>query len=1042
MAINHHIKSQVFDTSFLGNQQDSHALYIRIKSLYYDAILKVIEDCFDEFDEEDFNLNIDRIELDLGNIRFDEIESEMPIILRSVLMEKLKDFFVHKKGIIKRRKLTLEHEEIVINFLRNGYVEWNNSDFVEEALKDCLQSGSINRILSVIRKDERARNRFLKRISKKEIINLIQLIEPDNKVFIEAFHLHLTNQEFMNKASVRSDVNRSVTLWSIMLNYLVSQRDSIFNATEFVKHVIKTVALKYNISFISLIDYLLIETTSISNGYKNELHRILLHIGDDLKIKISRKGRVSKLKKHNFIEDFFIAFEQRNSFEFLKKYSKSVLSEIIYQHKSRFTEEVLNLSEKSLFFDAIVKYYDRSITDQVTAVLEPLGAGRIFDIHESLFIIQDSEQLMNEASKGFQEIIWKVTMMILSANRGSRFNEKTFFIHLIKETAAHYNLSYQQLMRTMKTACSRLSGSAEDFGHFVSLLDEVYLEEFGYEESLVLVEEQLTNIETNALDELNLFKVLKNKSLYVSVSSWKLRHLIDNFFGAHISSNSWKLLWSYLDQLPQLYKFFTATSNEHFKLMIHKIEADQDTVRAHEVISNVITKLFSPSHKSYLVSLDVELFQLLLINNRKSLNHAELVSLLLLNIMPTLPVSAKLFLRQLKLEKLSTDLKRVIVSNEERITESHDPYFSEDYKSNAVLLLKGIEHDFGILGFSDIVQFVTHIANSDTSLTLTLFTSLNKHEVRSVVKRLTAPLLTLLVEIFEAPLYFHFSNFIRLSTDKLKSESHPKTEELIIEFKKAIIVSTFNKAKFQLAPLVNKLYAIIKNHQADCLFQIPTMTLPLYGNINNHINEIESKVSKELLRFSSSENEEKILLKELIQIEEKIENETVDEPLFIHNAGLVLLHPYLAHLFERAGFFRDGKFKSNRARKEAVLFLNYILLNDANYVEENLTLNKILCGLNVSEIIDFDLEITTELADTASSLLDAFTGHWSSISNSTHDGLRGGWFWREGKLLITEDSFELTVEQKAYDILMDQLPFTLSPVVCSWMKNPLNINWR
>jgi len=156
----------------------------------------------------------------------------------------------------------------------------------------------------------------------------------------------------------------------------------------------------------------------------------------------------------------------------------------------------------------------------------------------------------------------------------------------------------------------------------------------------------------------------------------------------------------------------------------------------------------------------------------------------------------------------------------------------------------------------------------------------------------------------------------------------------------------------------------------------------------------------------------------------------------------VLLHPYLSHLFERGGFFLDGDFVDDTARKKAAIYLNFIVKNSNNYEEEHLVINKILTGLCISEIVDFEYEIPEELVLLSEGLLDAFIGQWNKISNSTHDGVRGGWFWRKGKLIVSDEKYELTVEQKAYDILMDQLPFTLSPVKYSWMKKPLIINWR
>ena len=135
----------------------------------------------------------------------------------------------------------------------------------------------------------------------------------------------------------------------------------------------------------------------------------------------------------------------------------------------------------------------------------------------------------------------------------------------------------------------------------------------------------------NVLGEVDLFKVLNSKSLYDSISTWKLQYLIDDFFKSDIRSNSWDLLWDALTSLNDLYKFFIAASEQQFEMLMKKINASSDVVDAHKQMSDIITKLFSPSHKSYLVSLDVELFHLLLKSRIKPVSQSELFVQLISN---------------------------------------------------------------------------------------------------------------------------------------------------------------------------------------------------------------------------------------------------------------------------------------------------------------------------------------------------------------------------------------------------------------------------
>ena len=243
MVVNHQIKSQIFDASFLGDQSQSHALYNRLRQLFYDEVLKVIEDCFDQFDQEDYSLVMDTLELDLGEIGYSEIETCFPMRVKEVLKEKLTDIFVHKRGVYVKRKHLLSSENVVIGFLENGYLESISSGVVDESLQESITAGNVSNILSLIRQDERARSRFLRRVSKEEIIKIIQLISPDSFSYIKAFYNQLTDKNFPAHTTGNSESDQSLQLLHIIFDYMISVGDSYFNTKEFTKRVINSIAI-------------------------------------------------------------------------------------------------------------------------------------------------------------------------------------------------------------------------------------------------------------------------------------------------------------------------------------------------------------------------------------------------------------------------------------------------------------------------------------------------------------------------------------------------------------------------------------------------------------------------------------------------------------------------------------------------------------------------------------------------------------------------------------------------------------------------------
>jgi hypothetical protein len=74
-------------------------------------------------------------------------------------------------------------------------------------------------------------------------------------------------------------------------------------------------------------------------------------------------------------------------------------------------------------------------------------------------------------------------------------------------------------------------------------------------------------------------------------------------------------------------------------------------------------------------------------------------------------------------------------------------------------------------------------------------------------------------------------------------------------------------------------------------------------------------------------------------------------------------------------------------------------------------------------------------------LLTAVTQQWSALRETSIDGLRESFLKRDGKL-EEEDSFYLKIEQKPFDLLLDQIPWNISKIKLSWMPKILNVEWR
>jgi hypothetical protein len=162
----------------------------------------------------------------------------------------------------------------------------------------------------------------------------------------------------------------------------------------------------------------------------------------------------------------------------------------------------------------------------------------------------------------------------------------------------------------------------------------------------------------------------------------------------------------------------------------------------------------------------------------------------------------------------------------------------------------------------------------------------------------------------------------------------------------------------------------------------------------------------------------------------------------VRNAGLVILQSYFAPLFEKLRLVTDHTFHNDDAREAATHYLHYLVTGHENSEDPDLLLNKLLCGIKVSQPIEYGITISDEKKRLIESLIESVINHWPAIGNCSVNGFRGNWLVRRGLLTEQEDRWELKVEHHGYDVLLHQSPFSFSVIHFTWMQKPLYVTWN
>lgn len=161
--------------------------------------------------------------------------------------------------------------------------------------------------------------------------------------------------------------------------------------------------------------------------------------------------------------------------------------------------------------------------------------------------------------------------------------------------------------------------------------------------------------------------------------------------------------------------------------------------------------------------------------------------------------------------------------------------------------------------------------------------------------------------------------------------------------------------------------------------------------------------------------------------------------IFLRNAGMVVLHPFLPAFFNALKIAKQGKLLKP---ERAICLLQYLATGRTGAMEHELPLNKLLCGVPLGQPLNRQIRLTKNEKTEADNLLRAVVQHWSALGSTTPEGLRGTFLCREGKLANSPDgAWLLRVEQRSFDVLLADLPWSISAIKLPWMDGLLNVEW-
>lgn len=165
------------------------------------------------------------------------------------------------------------------------------------------------------------------------------------------------------------------------------------------------------------------------------------------------------------------------------------------------------------------------------------------------------------------------------------------------------------------------------------------------------------------------------------------------------------------------------------------------------------------------------------------------------------------------------------------------------------------------------------------------------------------------------------------------------------------------------------------------------------------------------------------------------------DAVYVSNAGLVLLAPFLTSFFTRLGLLEGKEFKGEAARSRAAGLLQHLATEAASPPEHQLPLNKVLCGLPLEAPYEFGPPATEMEQSECVQLLTAVIAQAPVLRDMSLPGFRGTFLLRNGQLSARDGAWLLRVERQTYDVVLDRFPWSVPWVRLPWMSGPMQVEW-
>jgi hypothetical protein len=920
-------------------------------------------------DQYGFEIEISKLDIDLGTITEDDFERDFENLLEEKLEESLlKEILYPTRKEDKRLEEADYQLDALKHFLLHGTFNWNLAkrfgnitELFQQVLKN--RAKELTSFLKSHGHFTSLQHRLIYQFEDAALFDVVKLAAPAEFSFIRSYITFLRiKYAQMPHVPIREE-ERRIVIWKVVFAYILSNQSAAFNKKLFVRETIGNLASHINVSYEELLKTL---TFFLEEGFGSAIPSGLQIILQELKQEESTSFRMLRVQKPH---------EWPHILRELKASGKT-----IKLHENEL-DQLRSLLENEKNVLQIIKPLRETEIFDLVRLLVPGDAPFVIEYAQHLSKQNQSGALQGKSSGEFLLFKWQVILPLLALSKSSAINREYLVWQVFKRLSAHYNIEIWQII---SFAYSETSQWKVQHG-LPEIIRQFYLE---------LVQGKTKSEQTKTFDSINFQLQLLEKrtklnkdqlrELKTKLSSSVFRELLLDRLGESARHRLLSIILPSKAIELSAFMYVLNHSGKNAKIEGRVIGSIQRLKWSFlfDVLEEVQGQVFNQEH----------IVQRILERTgaHYNLTLKQLVDYFFLDFRNSnfsLPFNLYKILSSIKLK-----IESGANSGQERLKS-----YSKKQLENRKLLVHY---------FTENAQNMPMINAISQDLEWMDFLS----PLLDVTKRM--------VDFIRRKWNIRINQQLLLQTifKFSKNASHRNQKELMTELWNLVQKSLSRPQKIQL------LREFIHPNEPETL-----------------LKQL-SKVLEKDLDLLDSEKEESAVDEEEITAE--TEEETGKKVQFIDNAGLVLLAPFLPRLLTMMELTENGKFRGRNAQVKAIFLTQYAVFGDSEFPEYALQLNKLLTNFKTGVPIPRKSILTEEDKTTVDGMLEGVLQNWGRLANTTVSGLQEGFLRREGRLEEQDDTFLLTVESKAYDMLLDHVPWNFRTIKFSWMQKALQVKWR